>query len=134
MLFRSDHGIPVITKDGVTVADAIDLEDPYENLGAQLCKQVSKKTNKPVLILAPLAVSGQTISEAKRFGLHCEKIKSDIFGFGVYITNYEQLDNLDCSIFSGIVLDESSILKNFTGKTKNYFRYPNYTVLTFNTQ
>jgi len=41
-----DHGTPIITKDGVTVADAIDLEDPYENLGAQLCKQVSKKTNE----------------------------------------------------------------------------------------
>jgi len=37
---------PLITKDGVTVADHIELEDPYENLGAQLCKQVSKKTNE----------------------------------------------------------------------------------------
>lgn len=80
--------------------------------------QVSKHTNKPVLILAPLAVSGQTIKEAKKFGLHCEKIKSDVFGFGVYITNYEQLPNIDCSVFSGIVLDESSILKNYEGATK----------------
>lgn len=81
--------------------------------------QVSKHTNKPVLILAPLAVSGQTIKEAERFDLNCERLKSDISGFGVYITNYEQLDNIDCSIFSGIVLDESSILKNFTGVYKN---------------
>lgn len=81
--------------------------------------QVSKHTNKPVLILAPLAVSGQTIKEAQRFGLSCERLKSDISGFGVYITNYEQLENIDCSIFSGIVLDESSILKNFTGVYKN---------------
>jgi len=81
--------------------------------------QVSKKTNKPVLILAPLAVSGQTIKEAIKFNLHCEKLKSDVFGFGVYITNYEQLDNIDCSEFSGIVLDESSILKNFEGAIKN---------------
>lgn len=80
--------------------------------------QVSKHTNKPVLILAPLAVSGQTIKEAEKFGLHCEKIKSDVFGFGVYITNYEQLPNIDCSVFSGIVLDESSILKNYEGATK----------------
>lgn len=84
----------------------------------EFANQVSKKTNKPVLILAPLAVSGQTISEAKKFGLHCEKIKSDMSGFGVYITNYEQLENLDCSIFSAIVLDESSILKNFEGEIK----------------
>ena len=80
--------------------------------------QVSKHTNQPVLILAPLAVSGQTIKEAKKFGLNCEKLKSDVFGFGVYITNYEQLEKVDCSVFSGIVLDESSILKNFEGATK----------------
>ena len=41
----SEHGAPVITKDGVTVAKAINLECPYEDLGAQLCKQVSMKTN-----------------------------------------------------------------------------------------
>jgi chaperonin GroEL len=41
----SEHGAPIITKDGVTVAKAVDLEEPYENLGAQLCKQVSMKTN-----------------------------------------------------------------------------------------
>ena len=41
----SEYGAPTITKDGVTVAKAIDLEDPYENLGAQLCKQVSMQTN-----------------------------------------------------------------------------------------
>jgi DNA modification methylase len=80
--------------------------------------QVSRYTNKPVLILAPLAVAGQTIKEAIKFQLHCEKFKTDIFGFGVYITNYEQLENIDCSIFSGIVLDESSILKNYEGATK----------------
>lgn len=81
--------------------------------------QVSKFTNKPVLILAPLAVSGQTIKEAEKFNLHCEKLKSDVFGFGVYINNYEQLHKIDVTQFSGIVLDESSILKNFTGKYKN---------------
>lgn len=80
--------------------------------------QVSKHTNQPVLILAPLAVSGQTIKEAEKFGLHCDKLKSDVFGFGVYITNYEQLEKVDCSVYSGIVLDESSILKNFEGATK----------------
>lgn len=81
--------------------------------------KVSEHTQKPVLILAPLAVSGQTINEAVKFGLHCEKLKSNVFGFGVYITNYEQLENIDCSVFSGVVLDESSILKNYEGKLKN---------------
>lgn len=81
--------------------------------------QVTRHTNKPVLILAPLAVSGQTIKEAQKFGLQCEKLKSNVFGQGVYITNYEQLEKIDCDVFGGIVLDESSILKNFTGVYKN---------------
>lgn len=85
----------------------------------EFANQVSKKTNKPVLILAPLAVAGQTIKEADKFGLHCKKLNSNVDGFGVYITNYEQLENVDCSQFSGIVLDESSILKNFEGSIKN---------------
>lgn len=81
-------------------------------------KHVSVKTNRPVLILAPLAVSAQTITEGKRWGIEVEKLKSDVFGQGVYITNYEQLKNIDTSPFGGVVLDESSILKTFTGKTK----------------
>jgi len=80
--------------------------------------QVSKHENKPVLILAPLAVSGQTIQEASKFGLFCEKLIGDVFGVGVYITNYEQLDNIDADQFCGVVLDESSILKNFSGKNR----------------
>lgn len=92
--------------------------------------KVSEKTQRPVLILAPLAVSGQTIKEAAKFNLQCEKLKSDVFGFGVYIINYEQLENINCEQFSGIVLDESSILKNFTGVYKNLiiekFYHTNY--------
>lgn len=80
---------------------------------------VSAHTAKPVLILAPLAVSGQTVTEGEKFGIKVEKYHGQTAP-GVYITNYEQIDNVDCSIFGGIVLDESSILKNFTGvyKTK----------------
>ena len=72
--------------------------------------QVSKKTNSKVLILAPLAVKGQTIDEAKKFNINIVNID---------IINYEQLDNIDCSQYIGLVLDESSILKNFEGKIKN---------------
>lgn len=79
--------------------------------------QVNKKTNKPILILAPLAVSGQTIQEGKKF--HIDVCRYDGSNAPIQITNYEQLDNIDTSIFSGIVLDESSILKNFTGHYKN---------------
>ena len=71
--------------------------------------QVANYTNKPVLILAPLAVVGQTMQEGIKFGIDMSNIS---------VQNYEQLDNIDCSIYSGIVLDESSILKNFEGATK----------------
>lgn len=80
---------------------------------------VSEHTKQPVLILCPLAVAGQTIKEGERFGIQVERLKSDVLGQGVYITNYEQLENIDCSVFSGVVLDESSILKNFEGATKS---------------
>lgn len=77
--------------------------------------QVSNHTCKPVLILAPLAVSEQTIEEGKKFNIHVNK-----YGSGeIQITNYEQIDNIDFSLFSGIVLDESSILKNETGVYRN---------------
>lgn len=71
---------------------------------------VAKHTSKPVLILAPLAVKGQTLQEGVKFGIDMS---------GIEIWNYEQLENIDCSKFSGVVLDESSILKNFTGVYKN---------------
>lgn len=79
--------------------------------------RVSTYTRKPVLILAPLAVSGQTIKEGEKFGIAVQKY--DGSNFPIQITNYEQLENIDCSLFSGVVLDESSILKNFTGVYKN---------------
>ena len=72
-------------------------------------EQVARHTNKPVLILAPLAVKAQTLKEGLKFGI-------DMTNISVY--NYEQINNLDCSIYSGIVLDESSILKNYEGETK----------------
>jgi DNA modification methylase len=72
--------------------------------------QVTEFTKSKVLILAPLAVKAQTIAEAKKFGVDLSNID---------INNYEQLENIDCSIYSGIVLDESSILKNFEGAIKN---------------
>lgn len=81
--------------------------------------QVSIHTNKPVLILCPLAVAGQTIKEGLKFGYIVTKIHTDtLITNGLYITNYEQLENIDCDLFAGVVLDESSILKNFDGKLK----------------
>lgn len=78
-------------------------------------------TNKPVLILAPLAVNHQTILEGKeKLGLDVTfaEDKSAVQGKGIYIANYERLDKFDTSVFGGIVLDEASILKSFMGATK----------------
>lgn len=85
--------------------------------------QVVKHTDKPVLILAPLAVTGQTIQEGQKFGIEVIKWMPEFYSWhkvptGIYVTNYEQLDNISTDDFSGVVLDESSILKNFEGQTK----------------
>lgn len=79
---------------------------------------IVNETNKSVLILAPLAVSRQTIEEGNKFNINIKKHTGQK-ETGIYITNYEQLDNIDTSLFIGVVLDESSILKNFSGKLRN---------------
>jgi DNA modification methylase len=81
--------------------------------------QVCRHTGGSVLILAPLAVSPQTVAEGKKFGIevtHCRE-QSDVKP-GVNITNYERLDKFSPEMFAGVVLDESSILKSFQGKTR----------------
>lgn len=84
--------------------------------------QVVNHTNGAVLILAPLGVIGQTINEGEKFGYKVSEIDATDFEKrltpGIYITNYDNLDNIHSSLFKGIVLDESSILKNFAGKTR----------------
>lgn len=82
--------------------------------------QVMRHTGKPVIILTPLAVAHQTEREAARFGYSAKVAASQaVVAPGVVaITNYEKLDHFSPSEFGGVVLDESSILKNFTGKTR----------------
>jgi len=83
-------------------------------------RQVAIETDGPVLILLPLAVGHQTKDEGDKFGIVTKLVESqaEVKGAGVYITNYEKLEHFTPSKFSGVVLDESSILKNFTGKTR----------------
>jgi hypothetical protein len=80
---------------------------------------VHKFTGKDVLILAPLAVSEQTVREGIKFGVPVQSCRSqsDVLP-GVNITNYEMLSHFDVNHFAGVVLDESSILKSFTGKIR----------------
>lgn len=85
----------------------------------QWAQQVSEHTGKPVLICAPLAVAAQTQKEGMKFDVPvtiCRK-GADVSP-GVNVTNYEMLDNFDAAAFGGVVLDESSILKSYTGMTK----------------
>lgn len=81
-------------------------------------QQVANHTNKSVLIVCPLAVLEQTIREGVKFGYAVKEYDGDLSSNGIYITNYDQLENVDCTPFIGVVLDESSIMKNFQGKTK----------------
>jgi hypothetical protein len=74
-----------------------------------------------VLILAPLAVSGQTAREGKKFGIDvtiAKDQKESDAGGKITVTNYEKLEHFDPSKYDGVVLDESSILKAYDGKTR----------------
>ena len=84
-------------------------------------EQVVRKTNKPVILHCPVGVRQQTMREAEKFGIGCEvKVcneSSDVIT-GINLVNYEKIHHFDTSVFAGVVLDESSILKNALGKTK----------------
>lgn len=80
---------------------------------------VHQHSDGDVLILAPLAVASQTIAEGEKLGIpvHGCRSQADVRP-GLNITNYEMLSHFDPGHFVGIVLDESSILKSYMGKTK----------------
>jgi SNF2 family DNA or RNA helicase len=79
-----------------------------------------QSTNKPVLIITPLAVAFQFIKEAEKFGIDdIEYSKNGKFKSKIVICNYERLDHFDPSHFECVILDESSILKNFDGAIKS---------------
>jgi len=83
-------------------------------------QKVIEKTNKPVLIVSPLAVSPQTVREGEKFGVDCVRsINGKFSGKRVVVTNYERLHYFNPDDFGGVVCDESSIMKNFEGSLKN---------------
>lgn len=82
-------------------------------------ENVVRHTNKPVLLLTPLAVGPQTIHEAEKFGVDAVLSRDGKFtGARVVVTNYQRLHYFNPDDFAGTVCDESSILKNFDGTTK----------------
>ena len=84
-----------------------------------LAYNVVLKTNKPVLILTPLAVAFQFIIEAEKLGIDdIEYSKDGRFTKKIVICNYERLHYFNSTDFEGVICDESSILKNFDGQIK----------------
>jgi hypothetical protein len=81
-------------------------------------RHVVAETGGRVLVMTPLAVAAQVVREAERFGYDAVYLREDDGASPVVVTNYEMLEHFDPTNFSGIVLDESSILKAYTGKTR----------------
>lgn len=81
---------------------------------------VVRYENKPVLILTPLAVAQQTVHEAEKFNIEAKRSKDGTFSNGakIVVTNYDRLHYFNSNDFAGCVCDESSILKNYDGATK----------------
>ena len=80
---------------------------------------VVEAMNRPVLMLAPLAVGSQHLREAMQIGVEATQSRdgSTCGTPRIVITNYERLEKFDPDAFAGVILDESSILKSFTGVT-----------------
>ena len=99
---------------GAIFADTGLGKTPMQLVWAQ---NVIEHTNKPVLIVTPLAVSAQTVREAEKFKIDCRRSHhGEMNGCRIYVTNYERLHYFDRENFAGVVCDESSAIKNFKGK------------------
>ena len=81
-------------------------------------QNVVQKTNKPVLILTPLAVGGQTVKEAAKFGIEAKQSRDGTIASKITVTNYEKLHLFKPEDFIGMACDESSIIKHATGATQ----------------
>jgi superfamily II DNA or RNA helicase len=85
----------------------------------EFARQCAEETGKPSLILTPLAVAGQMVREGQKFGIDARQIREQSqVGAGVMVANYERLAKLDPAAFGAVVLDESSILKSYAGRTR----------------
>jgi hypothetical protein len=85
----------------------------------EFARQCAEETGKPSLILTPLAVAGQMVREGNKFGIDARQIKEpEEVGAGVMVMNYDRVGKLDPYKFGAVILDESSILKSFGGKTR----------------
>lgn len=81
-------------------------------------QNVHKHTGKRVLILTPLAVGQQTVREAHKFQMDAEQSRDGKLDAPIVVTNYEKLHLFSPTDFGGVVCDESSILKSYSGETR----------------
>ena len=98
-------------------------------LGKSLCgldwgRIIVEHTNKPVMMFAPMAVAAQHEREANKWGIDAKSIRepSEITTARIYITNYDRHHKFDPDMFGGVILDESSILKSFSGQMSKALR------------
>ena len=87
-------------------------------MGLTWAENVARHAGKPVLYLTPLAVGAQTIREAEKFGIEATHPRDGRVSGRIVVTNYERLHYFNPDDFSGVVCDESSILKSFDGERK----------------
>lgn len=81
-------------------------------------ENVVRHTNRPVLILTPLAVSHQLVREANKFGVEAARSADGKPCRNITVTNYERLDKFNPEDYSGVVCDEASCIKHWTGATQ----------------
>lgn len=98
-----------------------DCGDGKTAMQLEWAEQIRRRSSGKVLVIAPLAVSEQTKREGEKFGISVNicTSQSDVSADMVNITNYEKLDKFVASEFIAVVLDESSIIKSFSGKIRN---------------
>ncbi len=100
---------------GAIFADCGLGKTPMELAWAQ---NVHKHTGKPVLLLTPLAVGFQIVSEAEKFGHEAALSRNGKVSAPITVTNYEQLSKFNFEDFGGVICDESSAIKSFEGETR----------------
>ena len=89
-------------------------------MGLVWADRVAERTDKPVLILAPLGVSYQFVAEGEKFGFDVRRVQDGAVPAGarIVVTNYERIERFDPTTFGGAVCDESSCLKSFAGQRR----------------
>lgn len=112
------HGVEFALRSGCS-AMFYDTGLGKTRIAHSWAQQIIEATNKPALLLSPLAVGPQHAREADEIGIDAKVIRSgaEVDGARIYIINYDRLDKIDPADFGAVILDESSIIKNFTGAT-----------------